>query len=304
MRWFFIGLLVLVVAACRPSVRGVKPTERLCCDLMAIDSMMWHQPDSAFSMLLEFADSPAADTLDDFNGHYFQLLVSELLYKNDYEQTNRDDLMKAVAYFDTIGNAFLDARAHYINGVGFYERDSVVEACTEYLKAVEVMEERYDEKDLVGQKAHFMALVYTRLTVLYSNLYLNKQAIHFGRCSLPYYEKYDNNDWELSWHLSGGSGGNVYWNPDGEPLHTTKGVIKNSSTDLAHELFHALDSNRGLLDNKEENMLSRTEWQACYRENILRSQLNYPIRTDYQTKTSTVKIVEGKTNTPIRPFWY
>ena len=35
-------------------------------------------------MLLEFAASPEVDSLNEFNGHYFQLLVSKLLYKNDY----------------------------------------------------------------------------------------------------------------------------------------------------------------------------------------------------------------------------
>ena len=46
---------------------------------------MWTQPDSAFAFLLAFAESPEADSLDEFNRHYFQLLASELLYKNDYE---------------------------------------------------------------------------------------------------------------------------------------------------------------------------------------------------------------------------
>lgn len=104
--------------------------------------------------------------------------------------------------------------------------------------------------------------------------------------------------------LTGGSGGKVYWKSSGTLLHTTNGQTKNSYSDLAHELFHALDSNRGLLDDRKEQGLSRTEWQACYREIILRSQLNYPTRTHYQTKTSLVKIVTDKTNSPIRPYWY
>jgi hypothetical protein len=103
--------------------------------------------------------------------------------------------------------------------------------------------------------------------------------------------------------LTGGSGGKVLWNPSGALLHTTDGLAKNSHTDLAHELFHALDSNRGLLDNKKEQGLSRTEWQASYRENSLRIQLGYPVRTHYQTKTSLVKIVTDN-NSPIHPFWY
>ena len=141
--------------------------------LVSIDSLMWESPDSAFALLLDFASPPRSDSLGVFDGHYFQLLVSELLYKNDCEQTNRSALLRSVDYFDSLtgvhggdaspADVFLDARAHYIKGVGCYERDSVVEACAEYLKAVEVMESRYDEADLTGQKAKFMALNYSHL---------------------------------------------------------------------------------------------------------------------------------------------
>ena len=193
--WVFVAML----AACgRTSVETVHTPSP---QLSAIDSLMWQQPDSALTLLLAFAESPEADSLDGFNGHYFQLLVSELLYKNDYGQTNREDLLKAVAYFDTIDNAFLDARAHYINGVGFYEKDSVVEACTEYLKALEVMEEHYDEKELVGLKAQFMALTHTHLCGLFSDQYLHEQAIYFGKQSLLYYHQYNAELLHVAWIL-------------------------------------------------------------------------------------------------------
>ena len=76
-RWFFIGLLVLIFAACHRPVETVHAPSP---HLNVIDSVMWQQPDSAFSLLLAFAESPEAGSLDEFNGHYFQLLVSELLY--------------------------------------------------------------------------------------------------------------------------------------------------------------------------------------------------------------------------------
>jgi hypothetical protein len=120
-------------------------------ELAAIDSLMWRQPDSAFAVLKQFAASPQADSLDEFNGHYVQLLISELLYKNYFEQSNREDLLPAVDYFDSLmantpdvsqreQNVFLDARAHYVNGVGYYENDDVVKTCSEYLKTLELME--------------------------------------------------------------------------------------------------------------------------------------------------------------------
>ena len=70
--------------------------------LAGIDSMMWRQADSAFVLLQEFVVGPEAEELDTFDGHYCQLLISELLYKNDYEQTNRKELLQAVSYFDSL----------------------------------------------------------------------------------------------------------------------------------------------------------------------------------------------------------
>ena len=150
---FVIGLLFLAFVACTSrakvaehgqSEEGTNP------ELSAIDSLMWRQPDSALAVLQQFAASPKADSLDELNGHYCQLLISELLYKNDYGQSNRPALQQAVAYFDSLiltlkdtptlkrliagtdplsltrndNILFFTARAHYINGVGYYERDS------------------------------------------------------------------------------------------------------------------------------------------------------------------------------------
>ena len=56
--------------------------------LAEIDSLMWHQADSAFVLLQEFVVSPEVKELDTFDGHYCQLLISELLYKNDYKRRN------------------------------------------------------------------------------------------------------------------------------------------------------------------------------------------------------------------------
>ncbi|MBQ6728566.1 MAG: hypothetical protein IJQ83_00365 [Bacteroidales bacterium] len=181
-------------------------------NLSAIDSLMWRQPDSALAVLQQFAASPQADSLDELNGHYFQLLISELLYKNYYDQSNREELLQAVVYFDSLclykgiarnisTIAFLDARAHYINGVGYYERDSVVEACKEYLKALEVMEGRFEEKELAGNKAIFVALTCTRLTDLYADDFLQEQALYFGKLSLKYYQKYDAQPSYIAWML-------------------------------------------------------------------------------------------------------
>ena len=157
-----LGLLLAVMVKCGNSPDSPALTDTTSQSgtaalnaLKEIDSLMWKQPDSALTVMLEFAGSPEADSLAEFDGHYCQMLISELLYKNYYEQSNREELLKAVDYFDSIvaadGNktdsrrdaprasaknvqniAFLDARAHYINGVGFYEQ---ADACATFTSA-------------------------------------------------------------------------------------------------------------------------------------------------------------------------
>ena len=215
-RLFVVGMLLLLCAACHtPTREAQRATSQQ--ELSAIDSLMWRQPDSALAVLMKYLSDEGRDaaryasTDETFDNHFAQLLASELLYKNDYEQTNRLELQRAVGYFDSLlvmadirhastkTTAFLDARAHYINGVGYYERDSVVEACKEYLKALEIMEGHFEEKEMVGKKAKFVALTYTHLTDLFSDLYLHEQALCFGKLSLKYHQKYDATLWHLAW---------------------------------------------------------------------------------------------------------
>ena len=256
--FYWIGIMVLLaLAACnRPHDNLVEtrhatslPTTVASPELSAIDSLMWHQPDSALARLIPYFDTCCRDAMiaspDDatdttgriqrrqrrmqcvsttYNRHYANLLLSELLYKNDYAQTNRPALLQAVTYFDSLtltlsdtpepkrliagtdplsltrndNLAFLDARSHYINGVGYYENDSVVEACKEYMKALEVMENHYKEKKLVGHKAQFMALTYTRLSMLFSDMYLHEQAIYYAQLSLASNQKLDVPRWHIA----------------------------------------------------------------------------------------------------------
>ena len=211
----FIGLLIglAFMVACTSKPQVPEPVEGSNPELSAIDSLMWQQPDSALVMLLEYLScrdamiASSIDTMDTmrriqcvsttFNTHYAQLLTSELLFKNDYAQTNRTELLQAVAYFDSLCGrdgvhtvsstvAFLDARAHYINGAGYYECDSLIEACTEYLNTLRIMENHFAENDLVGHKAQFMALTYNRLMELFSAQFMQEPAIYCGMQALAY----------------------------------------------------------------------------------------------------------------------
>ena len=96
-----VTVLWVALAACSPSVkvpelaeaefgRSVEgPTQAL----LVIDSLMWQQPDSALAMLLPWFDTIHSDKT--FDRHYAHLLLAELLYKNDYAQTNRAELLQA-----------------------------------------------------------------------------------------------------------------------------------------------------------------------------------------------------------------
>ena len=216
--WFSIGIVLMVVlAGCgyspdSPALTGT-PSQRGTAyrTLEGIDSLMWKEPDSALKVMMEFVAKVEADSMDAFEGHYCQLLISELLYKNYKQQSNRNDLLQAVGYFDSIvvadgykkdgrkmdargaslreRNVFLDARAHYINGAGFYERNDVVNACAEYLKALEAMEEQFEEKELTGKKAVFMFYAYNRLLELFSAQFMMDPAIICGEQVLYYCQK-------------------------------------------------------------------------------------------------------------------
>ena len=187
-------------------------------ELSQIDTLMWHQPDSALAVMMEFAGSEAADGMDAFEGHYCQVLIAELLYKNDYGQSNREEVLKAVAYFDSLNFTlndiptsksliagadplsptrndnivFLSARAHYMNGVGYYEHDSIVAACGEYLKALEMVETHFPgietRHGMSLQPNHlprFMALTYNRLGDLFKDMFM-QNAIYCYKKSLVF----------------------------------------------------------------------------------------------------------------------
>ena len=212
---FLVGLAMLVACSKPTKVEVPEPVVAEPCrsvegptqELAAIDTLMWHYPDSALAVMMEFAASPEADSLDEFEGYYCQVLIAELLYKNYYKQSNRKELMKAVHYFDSIVGmdgadaygkadtrgvsvqeleAFLAARAHYMNGVGYYERDSLIEACGEYLNALRMMEGHFEEKVLVGHKARFITLTYNRLGDLFSAQFMQEPAIYCCKQSLAY----------------------------------------------------------------------------------------------------------------------
>ncbi len=178
-----ISVLLLVLAHCTSNSKpwyADKPYE-VSPELLRIDNLMWLQPDSATRELSRFWANYNIDSTDAFNKHYFNLLVSEALFKGGYPQSNRKRLLKAVDYFDTT-DYWLSARAHYMNGVGFKAEDSVVEALYEYLHVLDIM----DEHIPTPPHPRFMMLIHCRLGDLFSDQYMQEPAIMCYENALRY----------------------------------------------------------------------------------------------------------------------
>ena len=277
---------------------------------------MWKQPDSAFARLREFAASSKADSLDVFNGHYCQLLISELLYKNYYEQSNRKELLKAVNYFDTIGEPFLDARAHYINGAGLYEKGSVLEACAEYLKALEVMEEHFDEKNLTGNKAMFMFYIYNRLMELFSAQFMMDPAIACGEKALARCQKEPslfNKIPKINIHIGKqydkkgqNAAARQYYINAIESMTTSDNLLYRDATSAKalcdYQLGYGFEQSIAVLKNNLSNASSEMErftrfmtiGDIYYEEGVLDSALAYlePVFLNAENQLSKVKSAE------------
>lgn len=173
-------------------------------DLLLIDSIMQYAPDSAL-MILVSGEALSSSVISSeaelsqkislaFNENYYQLLFSEALYKTDNPQYNRSELQNAMHYFDSLALqypkdddiAMLSARSHYMNGVGYYEGENVVEACTEYLRTLDIMESHFDVEKLTDYKAKIMGLTYTRLGELFSDQFMIDYAIDCFKKSLSF----------------------------------------------------------------------------------------------------------------------
>ncbi len=169
-------------------------------NLLAIDTLLQTDAGDALQKLLSFDTQSVI-----FNDNYHKLLLSEALYKTDNPQDGfvethgRASLQAAMHYFDSLAAQYpadddltvLSARSHYMNGVGFYENDSIVEACKEYLHTLEIMENHFNVEtrhgtSLRGYRAKFMGLTYNRLKELFTSQFMVEPAIYCGKKSLYY----------------------------------------------------------------------------------------------------------------------
>lgn len=161
-------LALLLIASCTHSPIAEQPIP-LAPDLLHIDSLMQSSPDSALQTLLScHSEYEVRGTSSDINAHYQALLTSEALYKTYNPQSDIAALQSATHYFDSMASCHTDnddvillsARSHYMNGAIFYENDSVVEACKEYLHTLEIMQNHFDIGNITSDKAKLMGLAH------------------------------------------------------------------------------------------------------------------------------------------------
>ena len=170
--------------------------------LDAVDTLLQQQPDSALTALLAFNDAMGDSVLNPWERSRFHLMLAELLYKNDYTQNNRTELLAATAYYDSIAGrhpfdaplAYLQARAHYMDGVGWYEQDSIMPACQAYLKALQVMENHFKDNEMDRNMIRFMGLINSRLSELFFFNEGYATAIETGKKALFYFLKINDNE--------------------------------------------------------------------------------------------------------------
>lgn len=101
-----------------------------------------------------------------------------------------------------------------------------------------------------------------------------------------------------------GSGGNIYWNPT-DPAYGTLTELGGArkfrpTTNLAHELAHGWDASSGNLDSRPATQggLTIKEYRASYYENLIRSQLNIPLRSIYRYQGTNFNLLDSN-NAPI-----
>ncbi len=188
---------VIVFASCSDKTGGWHSAP----ELQTAHELMQEWPDSALKILIGFDidDSTSRSVVNEY-----QILVAEALYKNDYQQTNAQAVIDATAYYDSVfekypknsGLVFETARAHYYKAVGETENDDIVSACSDYLKAADIMEDAFPEivkaaeKGMMGdydyERTRFFGLIHNRIGDLMFAEYYHEQAADNYKTALDY----------------------------------------------------------------------------------------------------------------------
>gem|GEM_PF-2620463 len=193
-------ILTLFLAACGNKADITAQSPPLDSDLLHIDSLMQHDADSALQALLSFRAERnemerSGEISSIFNENYRSLLLSEALYKTYNHQSDIAALQSATHYFDSLAVKhpnnddiiMLSARSHYMNGAIFYENDSIIKTCKEYLHTLNIMQNNFDIGKITSDKAKLMGLTYTRLGELFYNNGLAQASVESFKYASDYF---------------------------------------------------------------------------------------------------------------------
>lgn len=140
--------------------------------LKTINDTMTKNPEDA----LKIIDNIGTETIHNFTKqeyYEYQILLAEAHYKNYYPQNNRNEIINACNYFDSLSALytqnqdilFLNSRALYYNAVGDEEKDENKNAFKNYLESLKIINRINinSRTDNTNDILHFKALIYTRL---------------------------------------------------------------------------------------------------------------------------------------------
>ena len=165
--------------------------------VVAIDSLLQQQPDSALAYLEGFDSIDYGEIETPYN-HYLNLMLAEATFKVRKEVVLADEIGAAVVCFDSMAEAypkadnlaFLSARAHYMNALrlndAVMKRDDslTMTALQGYYKTLEIMENHFSTKRPNGHQLTFMSTVSNNISIIYSMLFIHKPTVYFTKKSL------------------------------------------------------------------------------------------------------------------------
>lgn len=144
--------------------------------LKIINDTITNHPEEALKLLNKIDNLIVENDFSEQEYHEYQILLSEVNYKNFYNQTNHNEVINASNYFDSLTLLypkdleiiFLNAKALYYKAVGFEELEKTKDAFKSYLKSLELLDNIKPNKMKSNKKQydeiqHFKALIYTRL---------------------------------------------------------------------------------------------------------------------------------------------
>ena len=160
---FFLVTSVLC-QSCKEEVTSARSM------LVAADSMMWSNPDSALLVLEQIPDSRE---LRGEERALYALLLTQARYKSCVLLENDSLIQIAVDYYEGGGKQERLAQAYFYWGCVYMENKEFPKAISLYLKSLELM----PKKDSI-----FVAMLYSHWgTVIMSKIYILRQGKCIGR---------------------------------------------------------------------------------------------------------------------------